>query len=415
MSGLSPRSHRGSAYVFFWNTAASSNETTIFYFYDTPEIKRISPSYGFFQKESLITIAVVEGSNCPSLVWCRAHQSTVLGSALNSSAFTCALSFPSIGLFSVQISCNQVDFGASAADFQAIAHPSLIRCIPSSASILGGQRVTLVGQNFWNPENLTIFCRFSSTRMEPAIASSDSSVVCLVPSAFSSASHMSDISLVGFPYSWVNTIPFEYVQSNNTGILSIKPSLVSIGETTFTLSGVRFPTDAFCVFASTPSPLSHHMNHLAVCTLDIASVGRSQFDVISNNRLVASTQVSVVALPQIFACEPSQVYLGWSGSVTVSGTDFVLSDELVCSFGETLVYATYKSPQEVLCYLEVIYRDVSLRVSNDGFKFSLEVVAISVSDTEIFRIQPTLISSRYGTHVTLFGAMIPQKPFCVFE
>ena len=62
--------------------------------------------------------------------------------------------------------------------------------------------------------------------------------------------------------------------------------------------------------------------------------------------------------------------------MTVSGTDFVLSDELVCSFGETLVYATHKSPQEVLCYLEVIYRDVSLRVSNDGLKFSLEVVAI---------------------------------------
>lgn len=123
---MSPRFHHGSAYVAFWNAAASSNETAVFYFYDSPEIKYISPSYGFFQRESLVTLSVVEGSNCPSLVWCRAHQSTVLGSALNLSAFTCALSFPSIGVFSLQISCNQVDFGPSAVDFHAIAHPSLI-------------------------------------------------------------------------------------------------------------------------------------------------------------------------------------------------------------------------------------------------------------------------------------------------
>jgi hypothetical protein len=100
---------------------------------------------------------------------------------LNFSSFACVLSFPSIGVFSLQISCNQVDFGPSFVDFQAIAYPTLIQCVPSSASVLGGQLVTVVGQNLFNPQNSTIFCKFYSRSMEPAVFSSDSSVVCVVP------------------------------------------------------------------------------------------------------------------------------------------------------------------------------------------------------------------------------------------
>ena len=339
----------------------------------------------------------------------------MLGSALNSSAFTCALSFPSIGVFSLEISCNQVNFGPSFADFEALAHPSLIRCVPSSASVLGGQRVTVVGQNLLNPGNSTIFCQFSAASTEPAVFASDSSVICLVPLASSSVSHMSFVSLLGFPYSWKNVIPFEYIHSNDTRILSIKPSLVSVGETTFTLSGHGFPSDAVCVFAGKNVPLSHDINGLAFCNINAELTGLSQFHIISHSRLVASTHVSVVALPKLLACQPSQVHLGWSGIITVSGTNFVFSNDLVCSFGKNFGYATFKSSQSMLCSLEFVSRDISIRVSNDGLHFSDEIFVNVASDIEIFHIQPTVVSSRHDTSVTLFGNMIPVNPFCVFE
>ena len=149
---------------------------------------------------------------------------------------------------------------------------------------------------------------------------------------------------------------------------------------------------------------------------DVSSIGHGQIEVISHRRLIASTYISVVALPKLLAIQPSQVHLGWSGSVTISGVNFVSSNELVCSFGETIGYATYISPQAVLCSLDIISRDINFRVSNDGLKFSLETVAIVVaSNIEIFRIEPTFVSSHYGTYVTLFGNRIPVDPLCVFQ
>ena len=335
---------------------------------------------------------------------------------MNFSSFACVLSFPSIGVFSLQISCNQVDFGPSFVDFQAIAYPTLIQCVPSSASVLGGQLVTVVGQNLFNPRNSTIFCEFSSRSIEPAIFSSESSVVCVVPPSSSTATDKSFISLVGFPFSWKNAIAFDYIESNVTRVLTIKPSLVSVGQTMFTLFGLQFAADAFCAFATVTSPVSYDTNGWALCAIDVSSIGHGQIEVISHRRLIASTYISVVALLKLLAIQPSQVHLGWSGSVTISGVNFVSSNELVCSFGETIGYATYISPQAVLCSLDIISRDINFRVSNDGLKFSLETVAIVVaSSIEIFRIEPTFVSSHYGTYVTLFGNRIPVDPLCVFQ
>ena len=183
---------------------------------------------------------------------------------MNFSSFACVLSFPSIGVFSLQISCNQVDFGPSFVDFQAIAYPTLIQCVPSSASVLGGQLVTVVGQNLFNPRNSTIFCEFSSRSIEPAIFSSESSIVCVVPPSSSTATDKSFISLVGFPFSWKNAIAFDYIESNVSKVLTIKPSLVSVGQTMFTLFGLQFAADAFCAFATVTSPVSYDTNGWAL-------------------------------------------------------------------------------------------------------------------------------------------------------
>jgi len=216
---------------------------------------------------------------------------------------------------------------------------------------------------------------------------------------------------VGFPYSWKNAIAFDYIESNASRVFTIKPSLVSVGQTPFTLFGLEYANDAFCAFATSTSPVSYGINGWALCTIDVASIGHGPFEVISHRRLMASSFISVIAPPQLLSCQLSQVHLGWSGSVTISGINFASSNELVCSFGETIGHAIYISPEAVLCSLDIISRDIEFRVSNDGLKFSLEAVAIVVaSDIEIFRIEPTFISS----YVTLFG-IIPVNSLCVFQ
>jgi len=135
--------------------------------------------------------------------------------------------------------------------------------------------------------------------------------------------------------------------------------------------------------------------------------------------LVHNSHRNVVVLPefQVSKVEPSFFVAVGGLAVTIHGSGFPASDDLICSFGGMLSSASNVSNAQVICTVpeqraRMIYVSI-LGQNTESLRLPFVILAVPV----LHHMSPSLGVSSGGTRVTLTGGLFEQfsQPHCRFR
>ena len=371
-----------------------------------PEVSLVAlqPSHGAARGGTTVRI---EGSNFvfSSELACRFGISSVAARYINAGEVRCVTPPLEVGNVAVSVSNNGIDFSSSSLVYTGETDVTISEFWPVRCSTFGGCAVMLSGSGFTNSSSLE--CRFGGIPALKTVFESESVVRCEAPAQVEGEVDI-EITSNGVDVASAGPV-FQYVA--DALVTSISPRTgPNSGGTSVLVNGHNFidSKDLRCQFGNksvlgrwlSASRLeciapSHHIEAGAVSVR--VSLNGADFT-------VSSKDFEYAAALSVAAVHPAVGPSSGGTEVTVSGSHFVHTADLVCRIGHTEVAASFVSDSEVRCTTPVLaIGPVDITVSSNGLDFSNGVEFTSTADAMILAVTPPLGPSTGGTAVTVSG------------
>ena len=410
--------------------AVGSYTTDLLYFtyVATPAIASISPTA--LSTRSVASQLTVTGDNFLDPVWCVFNGSlrtaaklvdlqtvTCLTPASGSNAtssFTLSLSFPSL-----QFITNSLTVGFS-------SPPAGLTVLPTHVPASGGTSITVQGSGMAAGNT---FCRFSAAVSTVIAAAVSSATQCTCTTPLQLSVGILNVSVVDATGTTSASHVSTLVVDATAAVSAVRPALVTvIGGASLTVTGSNFVNGPhlLCLINGVISTATFLSNTSLVCVSPtLPALGSYGVEVSNNGQDFTHSGVSFsyTAEMTIAVPYPSAQWTSSNAAVTVSGSNFVNSADLLCSYGSVALPGRYVDSSHVLCLtpamanlsvnatlpLQLFFNEAQLVSS------ALPYQAMAVPYT--LQLQPTCGPFNGGTVLTVTGGSFSSfSPlYCLFN
>ncbi|GMH75268.1 hypothetical protein TL16_g06703 [Triparma laevis f. inornata] len=369
-----------------------------FTYYSNPIVKSVSPSAGPMSGGTPVTII---GENVADVdtISCVFGDIVVVPTTIshdietNLSTLVClspSTTSPSNMALSISLNGGS-NFVSGSYTFTSHESVSPSSIYPMSGPVDGNSMVSVYGANFIDTEDLS--CRFGD-EVVPATFVSASLLTCVsppLPSTATTTTALLQISTNGVDYSTTTSTPFTYSQP--VSIDSISPLTgPETGSTRVTLTGANFNENdpLVCEFGSESHRVAATVisSTVAICTTPSHMPGPVTVSVSSNGQQWSPGDIEdeftyTIGI-NILSASPAFGPLKGETSVTLTGSNFLDTENLVCMFGdEPSPSVSFISSTQIVCEAprQLESGTVALTVTNNGITFEDSGVTFTYSGT----------------------------------
>jgi hypothetical protein len=351
----SPGPITGSIVVQFANDAQSFVGTPTF-LYINPIVTSFAPINGPTTGGTTVTLTgtgFVMGN-----AFCQFGASTPVTATVTSATSATCVSPAGNGGVSLQYSNNGQTYVASNT-FNYLTS-TLTSISPTTGPVAGGTTVTLTGTEF---AGLTPKCKFG-TNIVAATITSTTTATCMAPlgTAGNSAVTYSNDGITfdaGTPNYLYQDITVTSISPNNGPVAG--GTTVTVTGTGFT--GISTPT---CQFGSTSVPANFMSATTATCVAPVGTAGSQAFSYSNNAQNFVTPGSYLYQDITVGGISPNNGIPAGGTVVTVTGTGFVNSANLMCQFAGTSVPATFISATSLSCVAPAGAGNATFAVSNNA-------------------------------------------------
>jgi hypothetical protein len=351
----SPGPITGSIVVQFANDAQSFVGTPTF-LYINPTVTSFAPVNGPTTGGTTVTLTgtgFVMGN-----AFCQFGASTPVTATVTSATSATCVSPAGNGGVSLQYSNNGQTYVASNT-FNYLTS-TLTSISPTTGPVAGGTTVTLTGTEF---AGLTPKCKFG-TNIVTATITSTTTATCMAPlgTAGNSAVTYSNDGITfdaGTPNYLYQDITVTSISPNNGPVAG--GTTVTVTGTGFT--GISTPT---CQFGSTSVPANFMSATTATCVAPVGTAGSQAFSYSNNAQNFVTPGSYLYQDITVGGISPNNGIPAGGTVVTVTGTGFVNSANLMCQFAGTSVPATFISATSLSCVAPAGAGNATFAVSNNA-------------------------------------------------
>lgn len=359
------------------------DQEVTFEFYDSPEVERITPDSGSVQG---YTVTSALGLFDPTLPYECVFGMVVVPSVItNASTIQClspTVDRPQQVNFAVRVVGDQTA-RPFYFKFRFYAHPALASLSPTVVRARGGDRITIVGQNFART-NAT-YCQFGESTLVPASVLTTTMIMCDCPPRTSGGYAMVDISLNGIDFT---EKPLAVYYRDSFDIIQISPRVASAdgGSIVNVTVNVKIEpnTELECLFSrqtkTIRSVATVVRDNVLSCLSPRWTPGMVSTAVLlsQSTRVDAEYPIELVACPFITSTEPTHAPAAGGTEMIVTGTNF---DHLQvqCKFGQVLVTPYVITNNSLGCVVPP--KDLSSVDQNTSFDDSIVAVRVVIGDT----------------------------------
>lgn len=372
------------------------------------------------------TVVDLSGGNCvvlPSDDDCRIGSDSAPATFANNTSLICASSLAQCGLYPFKINMNAERPGQSNLSFADFPEIRVIALDPSYGWFMGGANITLgvTGLNSYYVD-MALFCSFGNHREAPvSVDFSAGRVVCLLPTLRQaglrrgSAETDAMVNLISIDANSgaelvSSTRIFHYVLPMT--ITAVAPNHGQAG-TRVRVLGNHFD-DRFgleCQFGTYRTPTTFLTSQRIDCDAPAIAAGQVRLTVLSGKTLSAwhtGAEFTFEPPAVLFSNTPGRDRHGEKTAVTVAGSGFQQSADLVCRFGALTTRGTVLNSTHVRCVAPPQGRgDVLVAISVNGVDFS-SASDLFLRDTEavITHVFPSEGSVNGGTTLAVTSNLL---------
>lgn len=358
---------------------------------------------------------------------CRFGLSDVPATFVNSNVFLCVSPSIGPGLYPVSIALDGENFEDSGLYFRYLDNINVVSLLPTYGWTTGGTRIVLhvTGiQKFKNSNSL--FCLFGESREPPLIVDFTSGrVVCTSPSLPQASPETETpasvpVSIGTGLYSTSSSEIFTYVVP--TTVVAVIPDRGQAGSRV-QIIGENFHErfNLQCQFGMHRTPATFVTPRRIDCHAPDDIHGQFNVSVLTGEFLTALYTMAKFELEQpsvLLAIDPVSGGYDETTEVSVSGSGFQPSADLMCRFGQVDMPAVFVNSSFLLCSAPPQKRDrVKVSTSLRGEISSVNSVIFWYNmDSVIFRVFPSQGSLYGGTVVKIVGNLDPTLvgSSCIF-
>ena len=405
-----------------------TTDLVYFSYVATPAIVSISPT-ALSVRNSASQLSVF-GDNFISPVWCVFNGSvqssatlldlqtitclTPASSSNTTASFVVSLFFPSL-----QFATNSLTVGFS-------SPPAAISVLPTHVPASGGTTITVQGSGMAAGDT---FCRFSdaSSTLLTAAVSSATSCTCTTPSVLSAV--VLNMSVVDATGATSAQHVVSLVVDATASVSAVHPAMVSvIGHASLTVIGSNFINSPhlLCLINGVSSSAVFLSNTSLVCmSPTLPALGSYTVEISNNGQDFTSSGVGFTYTPEmtIAAPYPSAQLSSGNAAVTVSGSNFANTSNLLCSYGSFALPGRYLDSSHVLC-LTPAMANLSTNATlplqlffNEAQLVSSTLPYQAVAVPFVLQLQPTCGRSSGGTVISVTGGSFSSYTplYCLFN
>jgi hypothetical protein len=363
----------------------------------------VSPSVGIFGQPLLLHVTGAGFATQGFDYFCLVKNISVPADVLNSSCIACRVTVFERGLF--EFSVRSVAPTQNRMMYLDFRRPIFFYVEPSIGPVNGGTIMNIFGTDFTNSPGLACKFGFLSRR---GVWLSFQQVQCVTP-AFTAGTTAIMVSFDGF----------EFLKTNLTHTFYATPSVSSIfpsfgdskGQTPVIVTGANFfnSSRAFCSFGGTVVPLQYVFSstRLTCKSPPRVTAGAVVVEVSFNGVDLSSSGVAFLYTDSVTLNSISSSEAPSSGRtlLTIHGTDFYVSSESHCKFGDETVPALYQSPSAVVCETPPHVQGRSLlQFSSNSVDYVWDQFDFNFFDAlGITSISTSTSSIRGGVPIFIFG------------
>lgn len=373
------------------------SEEILYFYEDVPTIVRVRPRL-VYQGDSTTDIVVEgEGFRNDSLLACMLNGvSVVRGTFLSSESATCTVDQHSSGYVRLELTNNGVDFSSNGYGIVIAPQPVVTGIAPAAALSLSDAGVVVSGLHFMNVPDLA--CVFGQQTILAEWVSSEK-IHCRMPASRMPSLMEVSVILVR-QQSEQGMVDFEEVSSRSVQVKSVRPEFGACdGGTVITVAGsnLRSEGDTICRFGGAGDVLARVVDNSTVqCIAPASLAGQVRIQIATSSEGFSATFATFTYLvrPKVASLHPSAGILHGGTHVTVLGSGFANTTDLVCFFGnQPALSGAFVSPEEAMCESPPSEAPtvvpVTVRLNGVGstsavsFRYVLPPTVIDVSPREI--------------------------------
>jgi len=376
-----------------------------FTFLQDVQMASVEPQLGHVGIPTMVHIKG-SGFQASSALCCRFNGTKMTPATfLNRTDIKCLVMASMAGTMEIAVSNDCQTFPSSGtSSFNVSLSPVVHVMVPERGSVSGGTLVSLRGDHFTS----NTVCLFGDLPALSVSVLSPSLMVCSTPAVLEEGSVALRLTVNG-----LNTVPtgyrFWYVASYDVWSLTPESGPVE-GGTSILVNGENFRSigDIMCAFGNQTVPAYFISTSTMECfSPPVRSPGKVQLFVrVGDENISSPLDFYYYESPILTSITQSSGGANGGTTVSVLGSNFLLSTKLRCRFGLTEVAATYLTSSEVLCIAPQAspLSRVNISVSNNGQDYPISNLEFTYLPLPVVQgVNPTLGPKAGGTSVTITG------------